>query len=96
MKVRRRAIRRKRLSFSRPGFGGDLVDTPTCPIAHFCHEECPIDTQIGVATTVFEEFPSNPGGATNTVPVYNLAAEPGDVAKIGFPFLAASLMCRPM
>ena len=67
-----------------PGFGGDLVDTPTCSISKFSHEECPIGTQIGVATILFEEFLRNPGGATNTVPVYNLAPEPGDVAKIGF------------
>ena len=37
-----------------PGFGGDLVDTPTCSVAKFSHEECPIGTQIGVATIFFE------------------------------------------
>ena len=65
-----------------PGFGGDLIDTPTCSVAKFSHEECPIGTQIGVATILFEGFL---GETANTVPVYNLAPEPGDVAKIGFP-----------
>jgi uncharacterized repeat protein (TIGR01451 family) len=65
-----------------PGFGGDLVDTPTCSVAKFSHEECPIGTQIGVATVLFAGLL---GHEANTVPVYNLAAEPADVAKIGFP-----------
>ena len=65
-----------------PGFGGDLVEMPVCPIAKFSHEECTIDTQVGVAT-VF--FPGGLGREVDTEPVYDLAAEPGDVAKIGFP-----------
>ncbi len=63
-----------------PGFGGDLVDTPTCAIAKFSHEECPIDTQVGVSTIL---FPGPLGREADTQPLYNLAPEPGDVAKIG-------------
>ncbi len=64
-----------------PGFGGDLIDMPTCPVAHFSHEECTIETQVGVATIV---FPGPLGREVDTQPVYDLTPEPGDVAKIGF------------
>ena len=64
-----------------PGFGGDLVDQPTCPISMFSNEECAIGTQVGVAT-VF--FPGGLGREVDTEPVYDLAVEPGDVAKLGF------------
>ncbi len=64
-----------------PGFGGDLVETPQCSIAKFSHEECPVGTQIGLASVFFE----GPLGAkVETKPVYNLQPEPGDVAKIGW------------
>ncbi len=63
-----------------PGFGGDLVDTPTCSAALFLREECPIGTQIGITTATL-----NGGAQVYTDPVYNLAPEPGDVAKLGFP-----------
>ena len=71
-----------------PGFGGDLVDTPTCPVAKFAASECPIPTQIGV-TTLFFEGPL--GREVDTEPVYNLAPEPGDVAKLGFFAIAADV-----
>ena len=70
-----------------PGFGGDLVDTPTCPVAEFEVERCPIETQVGVTTLTFY------GGANrdvDTEPIYNLAPEPGDVAKLGFPVASGS------
>ncbi len=70
-----------------PGFGGDLVETPTCSVAKFSHEECPIGTQIGVASIFFEGLL---GADVNTVPVFNLAAEPADVAKIAFPVAGGS------
>ncbi len=69
-----------------PGFAGDLVDTPTCPVAVFGREECPVGTQIGIQTLTFAAV----GGATersvDVTPVYNLVADPGDVAKLGFYF----------
>ena len=64
-----------------PGFGGDLVDTPTCPVAKLAEGECPIATQVGVVTVMFE---GPLGGEVHTRPVYDLAPEPGDVAKLGF------------
>jgi hypothetical protein len=65
-----------------PGFAGDLIDTPTCAVALFSLDECPIGTQIGVTTLTLK-------GSTQvfTEPVYNLAPEPGDVAKLGFKAL---------
>ena len=64
-----------------PGFGGDLVDTPACPVTEFDAEACAIGAQVGVAT-IFFEGPLGKEVVTN--PVYNLAPEPGDVAKLGF------------
>ena len=77
-----------------PGFAGDLIDTPQCTIAVFGRNQCPIGTQIGVQTLTF-----NTGGAGHeeliTSPVYNLTADPGDVAKLGF-FVLANSVFRPM
>ena len=74
-----------------PGFGGDLVNTPQCPVAAFSQEECPVGTQVGVATVFFEGLlVGNQNSEPNTVPVYNLQPEPGDVAKLGFPIQGGS------
>ena len=64
-----------------PGFGGDLVDTPQCPVAKFSDEECPVATQVGLATLFFE---GPLGREVDREPIYNLQPEPGDVAKLGF------------
>jgi hypothetical protein len=64
-----------------PGFAGDLVDTPACAAADFLSEECPVATQVGV-TTITLLGGGHPG--PNLRPVYNLAPEPGEVAKLGF------------
>jgi uncharacterized repeat protein (TIGR01451 family) len=64
------------------GFAGDLVDTPTCPVAYFsAHNSCPVDTQIGTTTVVLEQggFPLE-----SIAPVYNLAPNPGATAKLAF------------
>jgi hypothetical protein len=66
-----------------PGFAGDLIDTPTCPVAVFGREECPIETQVGI-TTVTESAEAGKYKALFVVPVYNLTPEPGSVAKLGF------------
>ncbi len=64
-----------------PGFAGDLVDTPTCPVAVFTRGECPIGTQVGITTlALFDRFHTE----FFTEPVYNLTPAPGDVAKLGF------------
>ena len=64
-----------------PGFGGDLVDTPACPLGLFVQRECPIGTQIGVTTFTFFHLGEH---LLVNEPVYNLAPDPGDVAKLGF------------
>jgi uncharacterized repeat protein (TIGR01451 family) len=69
-----------------PGFAGDLVDTPTCPVGVFGRNECPIGTQIGVKTATFNT--GKAGKEEELVsPVYNLTPDPGDVAKFGFSVL---------
>ncbi len=65
-----------------PGFAGDLVDTPACSAVDFLLEECPVSTQVGVTTVTIDDGEGNP--SVNLQPVYNLAAEPGEVGKIGF------------
>ena len=67
-----------------PGFAGDLVDTPACPIAVFAQNECPIGTQIGVQTLTFAATGTATRTQVTVTPVYNLVADPGDVAKLGF------------
>ncbi len=67
-----------------PGFAGDLIDTPTCPIAVFERSECPIETQVGVQTLTF----AGKQLEVYTSPVYNLTPDPGDVVKIGFPLIS--------
>jgi uncharacterized repeat protein (TIGR01451 family) len=65
-----------------PGFAGDLVDTPACPVASFSREACPVETQVGVTTLTLNTAKKEI--FTSTAPVYNLAPDPGDVAKLGF------------
>jgi uncharacterized repeat protein (TIGR01451 family) len=78
-----------------PGFAGDLADTPTCPIALFSQEKggnqtgveapffCPLSTQVG---TILLRLIEQDGSAHDTflAPVFNLAPNPGEVAKLGF------------
>ena len=64
------------------GFAGDLVDTPTCPASLFLQNNCPIATQVGITTQI--AILKVGERATYLQPVYNLAPEPGEVAKIGF------------
>ncbi len=74
----------KDTTFNLPaGFAGDVVDVPACAVSYFAaHNECPIDTQVG-SVTLFVEAGNN-SGRISTSPVYNLAASPGAVAKLGF------------
>jgi hypothetical protein len=66
-----------------PGFAGDLVDMPICPAAEFLQAECPIGTQVGVTTVTLLGHEIGHAEA-ETEPVYNLAPNPGEVAKLGF------------
>jgi hypothetical protein len=63
------------------GFAGDLRDTPACQAQLFLEEACPIPTQVGITTQIVDKVGIN---ESYLRPVYNLAPEPGDVAKIGF------------
>jgi uncharacterized repeat protein (TIGR01451 family) len=65
-----------------PGFAGDLVDTPSCTAAAFNRSECAIGTQVGITTITLGNAH---GPLVFTEPVYNLAPNPGEVAKLGFP-----------
>jgi uncharacterized repeat protein (TIGR01451 family) len=72
-----------------PGFVGDLVDTPKCPIAHFSEEEngaldCSLSTIVGTVTIYLSL------GAEITPfvrPLMNLTTNPGEIAKLGFSLL---------
>ena len=68
-----------------PGFAGDLVDTPACSAATFTLRECPIDTQVGITTlTVISGVGGTPRTIIETLPVYNLTPNSGELAKVGF------------
>jgi len=68
------------------GFAGDLVDTPTCTPVKLSFAECAVGTQVGVAMlTVLYLDESTP--KVESVPVYNLTPNPGEVAKFGFRVL---------
>jgi hypothetical protein len=63
-----------------PAFAGDLIDTPSCSAASFAASNCPVGTQIGITTVTLTGTLS--GDLLR--PVYNLAPNPGEVARIGF------------
>jgi len=64
-----------------PGFAGDLVDTPSCTVAQFPRAECSIGSQIGWVK--LDEDVQGEGRRHFEEPVFNLAPDPGDVAKLG-------------
>jgi hypothetical protein len=68
-----------------PGFAGDLVDTPSCPDAVFRRKECEVDTQIGVVRVDYlVDLSGRPQEEARIFPVFNLAPDPGTLAKLGF------------
>ena len=64
------------------GLALDLADTPACSAILFLRLQCPILTQVGVTTDLVLNLGGRP--AVELAPVYNLAPEPGEIAKIGF------------
>jgi hypothetical protein len=64
------------------GFAGDLVDTPLCQASQFLEEACAVPTQVGDTTVSLDQLGGNEKYFLE--PVYNLAPEPGQVAKLGF------------
>ena len=61
-----------------PGFIGNPHATPQCSIAEFSADECPIDSQVGIANV----------NATNGIPfdtaVYNILPPPDVAGLLGF------------
>jgi hypothetical protein len=76
-----------------PGFSGNPSAVPECPRqAHEEGEECPPETQVG-------SFKLGPlGGAGQTLPIYSLEPEPGEIAAFASSegvALHSSLELRP-
>jgi uncharacterized repeat protein (TIGR01451 family) len=73
------------------GFAGDPQAAPTCSAAQLAaippggfdlENECPLESQIGTATIGVR---LNQGSVTYiTSPLYNMPAQPGEVARLGF------------
>ncbi len=71
-----------------PGFVGDPNATPRCPYQEFIKQskqtgECPIETQVGVASTFVSEKGIT-GVTPTTDPVYNLIPPNGMAAEFGY------------
>ncbi len=71
-----------------PGYAGDLIDTASCSAALFALEECPIGSQIGVATIIIQGVLNG----TFTEPVYNIDPNTGEVGKLGFSVIRSFLI----
>jgi hypothetical protein len=65
-----------------PGFAGDLIDTPSCPPAKFLQEACPVASQVGIVDLTLA--PTGVLKGDQLEPLYNIAPNPGEVAKLGF------------
>ena len=63
-----------------PGFALDLRAAPVCDARSFLLEDCPAATQVGV-TTVDIDFVQP---LIYVEPVFNLAPDKGEIAKLGF------------
>jgi hypothetical protein len=72
-----------------PGFAGDLADTPQCPLSTFSELEegdssdltCPLSTVVGMIDLTFAYGSYH---FTEIMPIFNLAPNPGEIARIGF------------
>ncbi len=70
------------------GLIGNPHATPQCDIASFSSDQCPVDSQVGVAEIKVTGLPGDPHSSFGSVgflsPVYVLVPPPGDVALLGF------------
>ncbi len=77
-----------------PGFVGDLVNTPKCPLARFSEQggngdlDCPMTSIIGTVTLylTFGEL-----RVPIVQPLVNLATNPGEIARWGFNILGLGI-----
>jgi hypothetical protein len=76
-----------------PGFVGNPNATPKCSYQEFADRDCPNDTAVGVATTVFTEGNEayvnlsgevTFGGVTVSDPIYNVESPGGVAAEFGY------------
>jgi uncharacterized repeat protein (TIGR01451 family) len=73
-----------------PGFAGDLADTPKCPISEFSEINegddiplhCSLSTQVGTVTVSLTA--GNSYDDRETVPLFNVTTNPGEIAKFAF------------
>jgi hypothetical protein len=72
------------VAYEPPGVSLDPLDTPACEADLFLREECPVATQVGVTTLIADQYGDNGTPNRYLEPVYDLAPEPGQIAKIGF------------
>lgn len=88
-----------------PGLVGNASRTPQCTDADLIAQgeehggvgiattvnRCPANTMIGAASLTFDE-PNLGGVVTNSVPIFNLAPEPGEPARFGFEVVQAPVI----
>jgi hypothetical protein len=67
-----------------PGFVGNPNATPKCNYEAFVQGECPNDTTVGEATTVFSPGYTTRGGSVTSDPVYNIETPGGVAAEFGY------------
>jgi hypothetical protein len=75
------------------GFAGDPQAAPTCTAAQLASAQCPVESQVGTATIGFSLRPIlGPGFGLvyDTSPLYNMAVQPGEVARLGFTDLVVT------
>ena len=65
------------------GLIGSPSIIPKCTTAQFSFDQCPIDSQVGVARPSILINDGGPGTTTN-LPLYNLVPAPGQAALLGF------------
>jgi hypothetical protein len=70
------------------GLIGSPSATPQCDVAHFAAEQCPVDSQLGVAEVVLSGQPTNVtflgADISFLAPVFNLIPPPDQPALFGF------------
>jgi hypothetical protein len=66
-----------------PGVVGTPTSVPTCSEADITAGKCPVDSQVGMMSIAFWNYPDFSTGST--VPLYNMQPSPREVARLAFP-----------